>query len=86
MVALCIAECQSRVDSGRPQPTRQLFSSLLATFAVRIIQPARLPQKLVQIVVQIVVGGLQDHEQFPVPTLQLLDLEVGKIGMILVGG
>ena len=57
------------------------FSSLLATFAFWVVQPAGFSQKLIQIV----VDRLQNHEQFPVPTLQLLDLEVGEVGMILVG-
>ena len=54
------------------------FSSLLATFAFWVVQPASYAQRLIQIV----VNRLQNHEQFPVPTLQLLDLEVGKIRVI----
>ena len=54
------------------------FSSLLATFAFGVVQPAGFSQRLIQIV----VDRLENHEQFPVPTLQLFNLEVGEVWMI----
>jgi hypothetical protein len=64
---------------SHPRPSSPLMISL-AAFAFGVIQPTSYAQRFVKII----VNGLKVHRQTEVhPTLQLLNLQVWKIGVIL---